>query len=622
VNQIKFALKITKKDLITMVLLPIIFLGIASWNVGEVNSPVTNWQSTIPQSFYISLDSNQQVQTLYFWVQSGNATVDVYSGSPGNWSHLSQVSLQSRDTDYATQQSLSVNVNTQYLDFNVTPADFDSRPDFYWSIPNPSDREPSPFIEVSEIGLESQSNHQIPITGIIGENNTDPTLTKLVDEQSSLQIPPTYMSKMYFDEVYFARSAIQLVNHQIPIERTHPPLGKLIQAVGVAAIGATPFGWRIMGVLFGTLIVALMYLLGKKLFGTWIGGFSAAFLMTFDFMHFTMARIGTADTYVVFFSLISQIFFLVYFMNVIKDGWKKTSVLPLFLAVIFFALGFSTKWFTIFSAAGLLALLIAFRLKDVAKLKGSLGDKYVAFFEHPFLLLLGFIGVAIAIYFATYIPEMLAGDSFPTIVNLQFAMYSFHSGTVVDPASSPWWSWPFMFRLDGVNVPRWFDISYLPNNVVSTITVFGNPVVWWIGFGLMLVLTEKAIHGRELLTNLRSRISKSSVSERISIRASGWDIPAIFIVAVFFFSWLPYLFIGRATYIYHFYLSVPLLCLAISYFINKYWNTRIGKLATIAIFAGTVGIFGLFYPVISGAPIDSSYIHDYLKWFPSWFFAP
>ena len=100
-------------------------------------------------------------------------------------------------------------------------------------------------------------------------------------------------------------------------------------------------------------------------------------------MHFTMARIGTVDTYVVFFSLLSQLFFLIYFMNVVKNGWK-TSVLPLFLAVIFFALGFSTKWFTIFGAGGLLILLVAYRLKGVIKLKGGLAEKYVAFFDYPF----------------------------------------------------------------------------------------------------------------------------------------------------------------------------------------------------------------------------------------------
>ena len=101
----------------------------------------------------------------------------------------------------------------------------------------------------------------------------------------------------------------------------------------------------------------------------------------------------------------------------------------------------------------------------------------------------------------------------------------------------------------------------------------------------------------------------------------GWDLSSIFIVVVFFFSWLPYVFIGRATYIYHFYLSVPLLCLGITYFINKYWNTRRGKVAAIAIFAGAVALFLLFYPVISGAPVSTSYVHSYLKWFPSWYFA-
>ena len=602
-----------------MVLLSIVFFGIAVWNVGEVKAPVTNWQSTTTQNFYVDLGSVQQVQKVYFWVQSGNASVAVSSGTPGNWSYIGQFTngLQPRATDYMVQQDLPLNTNTQYIEFNVTAEIYDSRPDFYWSVPNPSDQEPSPFIAVSEIGISNPVNQQIPIVGITGENGTDTTLDNLVDEQDSLEIPPTYMSKMYFDEVYFARSAVEFANHQLPDERTHPDLGKLIQAVGVAVVGPTPFGWRIMGVIFGTLIVAVMYLLGKKLFGTWIGGFSAAFLMTFDFMHFTMARIGTVDTYLIFFSLLSQLFFLIYFMKVLKVGWKKTSVLPLMLAVVFFSLGFSTKFgFPLFPALGLLALLAAVRLRKLWKQKGSLADKYVAFFDHPFLLLVACIGLVALIYFATYIPDMLLGDSFPTIVNLQFAMLGFHGGSVVDPSSSPWWSWPLMVGTG--TVPRWFDITYLPDNVISTISVFGNPVVWWVGFALMLVLAERAIHGRALAANLWSRISKSSVATRVSVRGSGWDVPAIFIVVVFAFSWLPYVFIGRATYIYHYYLSVPLICLATAYFINKYWNTRLGKVAAIAIFAGAVALFLLFYPVISGAPVSTSFINDYLRWFPSW----
>ena len=612
-------IEITKKDLITIVLLSIVFFGMAAWNVGLVDAPVTNWQSTTPQIFYIDLGSTQQVQKAYFWVASGNASVTVSSGTPGNWSYVGQFSLQSRATDYMVQPDLSINTNTHYLQFNITPVDYDSRPNFYWSVPNPTDKQPSPFIEVSEIGISNPNNTQIPIIKITGENNTDATLTKLIDEQDKLQIPPTYMSKMYFDEVYFARSAIEFVNHQIPLERTHPDLGKLIQAVGVAVLGPTPFGWRIMGVIFGSLIVALMYLLGKSLFGTWIGGFSAAFLMTFDFMHFTMARIGTVDTYLIFFTLLSQLFFLVYFMKVIKNGWKKTSILPLMLAVVFFSLGFSTKFgFPLFPALGLLALLGAVRLKEVWRQESSLSDKYLAFFDYPFLLLIASIGIVALIYFAIYIPDMLLGDSFPTIVNLQFAMLGFHSGAVVDTSSAPWWSWPLMFRPDGVNVPRWFDITYLPNNVVSTISVFGNPIVWWVGFAAMIILAFNAFHIEAVLTNLKNRLSKSSLNKQISIRGEGWDISALFIAVVFIFSWLPYVFIGRATYIYHFYISVPMICLSTTYFINKYWNTRKGKVAALVVFAAAVAMFLLFYPVISGAPISTSFINDYLRWFPSW----
>ena len=615
-----FELKITKKDVLTIGLLSILFFGMAAWNLGRTQAPLTGWECTTQESFYVDVGSMQHIQTVYFWVKSGNASVTVYAGTPDNWNELGRVALAPRGTDYSIQTGFAANVQTQFLRFDVEAAEYDSRPNFSsWGITNPTDKDPSPYIELTEIGLADPTNAQIGIATIRGLNNTDSLLlVALVDEQNTLEIPPTYMSKMYFDEVYFARSADELANHQIPLERTHPPLGKLVQTLGVLAFGATPFGWRIMGVIFGTLMVPLMFLLGKKLFGTWIGGFSAAFLFSFDFMHFTMARIGTVDTYVVFFSLLTQLFFLIYFAKVLKDGWK-TSVVPLLLAAVCAALAFSTKWFSLFGVFGMLALLGVLRLREVKNLKGPLSNKYIALFNHPFLLMLGFVGVFVAIYFATYIPELLLGSSAKTVLDLQNAMYSFHGGTVTDTSAAPWWSWPFMFRLDGATVPRWFDITYLPNNTVSTITVFGNPVVWWVGFIAMIGLLVETTHLEKMLANLKSRLSKTQIPQ--SIRGNGWDAGAIFIGVVFLFSWLPYVFIGRATYIYHFYLSVPLLCLAMSYFINRYWHKPTGKIAAITIFASTAVMFVVFYPVISGAPVSTEYIHQ-LKWFNSWFFAP
>ena len=79
-----FDLKLTKIDVLTIVLLSILFFGMAVYNVGRINNPVTDFESTTQTSFYIDLGSNQQVSNLYLWVKNGNATVAVYSGSPGS----------------------------------------------------------------------------------------------------------------------------------------------------------------------------------------------------------------------------------------------------------------------------------------------------------------------------------------------------------------------------------------------------------------------------------------------------------------------------------------------------------------------------------------------------------
>jgi dolichyl-phosphate-mannose--protein O-mannosyl transferase len=123
-----------------------------------------------------------------------------------------------------------------------------------------------------------------------------------------------------------------------------------------------------------------------------------------------------------------------------------------------------------------------------------------------------------------------------------------------------------MFRLDGNSVPRWFDVTRgLTGDTVSTITVFGNPAVWWVGFIAMIALAFYAFKVPQLITSLQEKTSIKAVLH-------GWDKSALFIVVVFAFAWLPYIFIGRAAYIYHFYSAVPMLCLALAFFINKFWS--------------------------------------------------
>ena len=570
----KIKVDLNKRDLLTIAVFSILFFSLAAWNLGLSRTPVNSLQITEDKGFYIDFGEQRNAGRVYFLVKNGFADIQVYTGSPGSWVYSRNLSIP---TSYYTWKEVDINSLTRYVRFEL---------------------QPQSSIELAEVAVLSSDSQMIAVNAVAGEGDSDPNLSRLIDEQGLVQLPPAFLGETFFDEIYYVRTAEQYLTLQVPYEWTHPPLGKIIIASGISAFGYNPFGWRIMGVIFATLMIPLIYILGKKLFGTWIGGFSSAFLLAFDFMHFTMARMATVDTYVVFFSLASQLFFLIYLKDVLNNGWKAP-VQSLFLAFLFFALGFSTKWFVLYGFVAQLAILVALRLRDVAKVKKGLLDKINAFSDRPYSAILGFSLVAVLVYFLTYIPDVLAGRTLIEIVSLQGSMYSYHSTlTATHAFSSPWWSWPLMLK------PLWLYVSFFPNNVKSTIVLLGNPAVWWVGFACTITLAAKLF--KTIILAIKRLDPKI-------------DFSAIFITIFFFFQWVPYMLISRVTFIYHFYVNVPFLCLTTAYFVSKYWSNKWVKVGILVYFAGTVALFGLFYAVISGMPVSSSWI-DSLKWFGSWVF--
>ncbi|MGD6934982.1 MAG: phospholipid carrier-dependent glycosyltransferase [Candidatus Bathyarchaeia archaeon] len=577
-----FDLHVTKKDILTMVLLSVIFFAIAVTNLGatQVPSNALTVNTSTPQAAVVDLGNTTYINKLYFYMKDcqTTSTIKVFTGQPGDWNEAGTISA-GYPFAYMNWNETSISASTRYIRLEFNQAN----------------------IDVNEIAVVDQNNQQIPLTSITGENNTTLDFSKLIDEQDIVELPKTYMTETMFDEVYFTRTANQYLHLQWPYEWTHPPLGKLIIATGIAAFGLNPFGWRIMGVIFGTLMIPLIFLLGKKMFGSYIGGFTAAFLFTFDFMHFTEARLGITDTYVVFFSLASQLFFFIYLSGVLNKGWKNTSVVPLFLSFLFFALGFSTKWLVLFGFLGELAILVIIRLSEVVRSKSKLSSKFYEFFDHPYAYMVLFILMAIGIYFATYIPDMLAGRDFLNVVGLQDSMYGYHSGPIgLDhPYSSPGWSWPIIGK------PLWLYISTLPGDMRSTISLFGNPAVWWVGFASIIAITGLVI-GKAVVELKKHQIPKI-------------EAPAAFLAVVFFAQWLPYAFVSRGLFIYHYYVNVPIICLASAYFISKYWKYNWMKIAAVAYFIAVVALFVLFYPVISGATVSTATAES-LRWFNQWVF--
>jgi len=132
-----------------------------------------------------------------------------------------------------------------------------------------------------------------------------------------------------FDEIYFARAGEEYLQNLRIYENTHPPLSKLLITISIALFGGMPkghglggwtalnavighmsngdnsYGWRFLDVVFGALVVMLLYGFAKRVTGSTIFATVAALLLTFDGMHFVQSRIATPEGFVVFFATLA-----------------------------------------------------------------------------------------------------------------------------------------------------------------------------------------------------------------------------------------------------------------------------------------------------------------------------
>ena len=126
-------------------------------------------------------------------------------------------------------------------------------------------------LNLFEVAFRSPSGENLPAK-VIAHTGDRPDMlaeaqdpTALLDEQYTCVGEPGWYTGTYFDEIYHARTAYEHLHGQRPYETTHPPLGKLLMAVGIAIFGMTPFGWRFAGAFIGVLMLPALYLMTKQL---------------------------------------------------------------------------------------------------------------------------------------------------------------------------------------------------------------------------------------------------------------------------------------------------------------------------------------------------------------------
>src|SRR3954453_14366006 len=86
----------------------------------------------------------------------------------------------------------------------------------------------------------------------------------------------------------------------------HPPLGKWLIALGMAATGpANSFGWRLSTAVAGTIAVLLVFLIARTLFRSMMLATIAGFLFAIDGHAIVMSRVPLLDNFVMFFALLA-----------------------------------------------------------------------------------------------------------------------------------------------------------------------------------------------------------------------------------------------------------------------------------------------------------------------------
>ena len=365
-----------------------------------------------------------------------------------------------------------------------------------------------------------------------------------------------------------------------------------------------------MGRPVGVLMLPVLYHLLKQLFRRTRLAFAGTVLFAFDFMHFTQTRIATIDTYAVFFLLLMYDAMVVFLKgDVGRDSWKRL-LPPLLVCGVFTGLGIAAKWTAAYGALGLAGLFfgkLAFTLWEARRRGEDVRPLVRKCLQLCAWCCLFFIAIPFGIYFAAFLPITTlshnGGKLWWAFWNYQTTMFNYHAHLEATHSfASPWYEWPFDIR------PIWYFAQDNWNGY-STISSFGNPLLWW---GCLPALAAAAY----LWWKERPR----------------W---AAVVLAGFGSVYLPWVLVPRLTFIYHYFTAVPFLVVALCGVFSLLYEkgpfarrlTFPGGLecqgATLllaAFAAGCLLLFAVYFPVLSGAPTTREYA-DALELFDSWYFA-
>lgn len=401
------------------------------------------------------------------------------------------------------------------------------------------------------------------------------TIFSFVVSLININFPPHKI----FDEIYQITRA-ELFLHDKGFFSPQPHFGRYLKVLGILLCGDNTFGWRITQVVTGSVLVPVMYLIGKKIFKHKYAGLLAAFLTVFELSYLAYSRVGVMIIHLVFFSALSLLFFILS-----TESNSKNSKLLFYLSAITTGLSIAIKW-TSLILLPIFSLWTKTNLKN--KLYGKLSFKILFLVIVASTYLLTFAGEKDNFEYLHQVYKMPNSNFAEGIISWHKLAFKTHANTHNHhPCASKWYTWPFMYK------PVLLDLNFDGvHKQITSILGMGNPAIWWLGilailFQLFMLFFKK-------------------------------DKVIIFLLGSYFISFLPYAFIKRPMFLYHYLPSLLFVILILEYtFVSLYKENKYLRPLLVLSIVLVVSAFFYFYPFANGYPVSIKEYKNRL-WFKSW----
>jgi dolichyl-phosphate-mannose--protein O-mannosyl transferase len=471
---------------------------------------------------------------------------------------------------------------------------------------------------------------------------------------------------LIFDETYYVKDAWTLLQNgyesswpegadedfargdtgifqESPAYVVHPPLGKWMISLGMAAFGAgDAFWWRASTALAGTVAVFVLAMVARRLWPSTIVAVIAAFLLAVDGNAIVMSRVALLDNWIMLFALLGFWFVLLDRDHARQELerrlaeararggephygpaiWSRPWVVA---AGVAFGAACAVKWSGVWflAAFGIYLILVDALARRRAGVTFWLTGAVLKQGPVTFLLL---VPVAAAVYLASWTGWLVTDGGYyrhwadaaenqatgvfswvPTALQSLWhyhqSAYTYHVGVHgAHPAQSSPLTWLIMFKPTNMYF-RAIDDGAGGCGAATcweSVIGIGNPLIWWAAAGACAYLVYRLVRYRE------------------------WQVGVILLgLAAGYLPWLMYL--DRTVFQFYSIAFQPYTMLALAAVVmlilgrrdDVTWK-RVRGIAVVAIFLGFVVLVSAFYyPIWSGVAVTPEFRQLHF-WTPSW----